>query len=182
MKRIIRHEHYWRHKVPLRFVTPEEIEFTEKVFNREDGLHLMGISLTWSPNTKAQELKAEFHTNEDIPANRFANLFAREDSSHRWKCVASGIGTRVSEIVAWVEATYQETLGMAYWEYVEDKDGNHCRYLVPATPEYFLGLDESERLKWGEFFRDTYFAEESIKVVGISPDQIEELSSIQICG
>lgn len=177
-KRIIKYERHYRMEAPLRFVTTDEIEFMEKVFNREDGLHKMNLSLRWKPVLGLKELMVEFYTDEGIPVNRFANVYQRENENEPWECVASGDGTWVSEIVFWVETYYQEALGLAHWDYIFADDQRRHSVLKSTTPEYFLGLDKEEQLKWGEFFLDRYRSRMTREVIGITDEHIRQLNDV----
>lgn len=177
--RRILYKNNWRFKAPLRFVTPEEIEFMERVFNREDGLHKMGLSLEWAPIIGLKEFKVSFHVNEDIPVNRFANLYERQDENEDWQCTHSGDGTWPEQIVFWVETYYQQELGMGYWEHGEHNDAEYTySVFVPTTPEYFLSLEKEEQLKWGAFFNDKYRSRLTREIIGITTEHIQEMNNI----
>ncbi len=131
-------------------VTDAEIAFMLKVYNREENLHKMNLSMKWEGDCSCDlpALKAEFHTKEVIPVNRFANLFVSQSlfNTETWSCIKSGDGIWPEQIVLFVESRYQEATRLAHWE-------GQC--LIPTTKEYILSLEGEERLDWLEFMQES---------------------------
>jgi hypothetical protein len=173
---------YQMRQINRYFVTDQEIQLMLDLFNRK--IVVQHIQLYWRGMQGCTGIAASFHCNEDIPANRFANLHRSENPPYNWSCFSSG-KAGISEVVWVVERDFQLNAGLACWAsddeedigYSEEYDGEGYPPLLPVTYERIMRLPAVKRIDFMSK-HDNFRYYKQREIIGLDQQKIDEILDI----
>jgi len=174
--------HHQMRQIKRHFVTDQEIQLMLDLFNRK--IVVQNIQLHWNGMMGSQGIAASFHCNEDIPDNRFANLYKSDNAPYDWHCFSSG-KAGISEVVFEVEKKLQMEAGLACWISSDEDDlgydpefsSDDFYILLPVTYERIIRLPIAERIQFMSE-NDNFRYYKQREIIGLDQEKIDEILDI----